>query len=490
MDQTRRSLQDRLDEALLSLGALTSEEKMKARAREICTVYPEHMLLDALVSHLGSANSQLRGGLGLLAQHLPRDKTEHALLRTVLNKHLSSAARLSAVTLLQDYLDRPVQSQFVADIADTDTVVLNSMQEAFATRSQYPGVLIEYTQQFAQLDLDHRTYVLGLLSRVPPTDAAELLRFMAYHRTDGVAAAALDRLGTMASAEAEKALYILSQTLFLDVEQMQTARTYLRRKRFQGTSLFVPPPLPDDARAMPLGFTPRGGLLVQLAIPSTASRLLLEYDRNAGIRRLQPVAMASQNPETGTGIKLLGKTGQENLATAADPDGTLLAFCQWHLSFTLALVPDADPSQPYPEDFQMWAPLLWQWQPPDVPPALRELFEADVGQSSTPHELAQAFARHSLVQEMPWSTHAWLHRQVAGTVHAPSELDKTTDPMYQYFVWWLQTASAMHLLANDPAGSETLVQAATLLATNTEGAALFLDEISHLLRSEYSRQDT
>lgn len=497
MDPTRRSLRDRLDEALHALGALASEDEMRARAREICDAYPEHLVLNALVSHLDGAHSRLRGGLGLLAQHLPRDKAEKALLRTVLNKRLSSTARLSAVTILQDYLERPVQSQFVADIADTDAVVLTSMKEAFAARDRYPGVLIEYTQQFAQLDPSHRTYVLGLLPRVPVTDAVELLRFMAYHRTASVVSAALHELEAMTGEEAEQTLYILSQTLYLDPEHRQTARTLLRRKRIRGESHFTPPPLSAGAHAMPLGFTQAGGLLVQFVIPQAAFPLLLEYDRKVGIRRMQPVAMASHAPATGMWGKYIGKQGPGHIVAAADPDGTRLAFFRWHLSFTLAQVGGAVPHQPYPEDFQIWAPLLWQWQPPDVASDILALFESGAGQTHTsPDALAREFDRHSLVGEMPGNTQAWLLRQASRTDRESRATGKsvrmadTDDPMYRYFIWWLQTASAIHLQAQDSIRSQTLSQAAALLATYPEGAATFFGEIHSLLGAEHDSRES
>ncbi len=495
MAQTRRSLRERLDADLQALGSLTTEDALRTRCHELHARYPEHLLLDALISHLDSSNSQLRGGLGLLAQLLPRDRTVQALLRVVPNRHLSATARLSAVTILQDYLERPVQSQFVADIADTDAVVLASMREAFAARAQYPGVLLEYTQQFAELAPSHQTYVLGLLSQIPPADAAELLRIMAYHRTGQVAATALEHLGAMAGAEAEQALYVLSQTLFLDPGPRQTALTQLRRKRFRGASLFTPPPRPHELHAMPLGFTPRGGLLVHFAIPATSCHVLMEYDRHMGIRDMQRIAETRSLPEV---KKLGGLSNSHPIVAAADPKGTHFAFFQWHLSWTLAQVTRVAPDQPYPEGFQILAPLLWSWQLPDVSSAMLALFETAANPATLlPIDLAHAVAQTDLCQELPQSARDWLWHQTDVDVTADTHLSDLpgsaidpVDPMYQYWIWWLQTAAAIHRQTDDHAGSTHLAQAAALLATDHQGAASFFQALKQHLLSDHTHQAT
>ncbi len=497
MAQTRQSLRDRIDASLLSLGTLTAEGEMRARAEEICEAYPEDLLLDGLASHLDNENSQLRGGLGLLAQLLPRAKTEQALLRVVLNKRLSATARLSAVTILQDFLDRPVQSQFIADIADTDAVVLASMQEALAARDRFPGVLIEYTQQFAQLDPDHRTYVLGLLSRVSPADAAELLRFMAYHRTGEVAEAALKRLAEMTEEEAALALYILSQTLYLDPDRMQKARALVRRKRFSGENPFAPLPIPEGAHAMPLGFSPQGGLMLQLTIPTASQHLLLEYDCHAGIRNMQQLAMEPRSSKFSRQGQKVGENGTWSIVVAADPDGSRFAFFLWHLSFTLSLGTGDDSDRQYPAGFQILAPHLWRWQPAELPPNLRSLFETEADLSVTsPHDLANKFIRHELIQELPEIARAWFHQHVDGNLSDVTSGDlggspvNTADPMYKYFTWWSQTTAAIHLQSGDSAGSQYLAQAATLFATKPQDAATFCQEICHLLNTDNNLPET
>lgn len=322
---------------------------MRDAAERLVREFPAPVLLAALIQALPEADSQLQGALGLVAQRLPAPLTEERLLQQALNKSLPAEARFSAVTLLQDYLQRPVDPAFVQDIADVDSVVLSSMQDAFAARERFPGVLIEYTDQFSSLETGHRAYVLDLLRHVNPADAAELLRTMAHSANREVGRQALDALSRLEGRAAVETAYILSQSLYLDPELSGMARGQLRRRRLAGNR-FVPPTAPHAALARFLGLDAEGTAHWYLAHDALPFGLLVGYGFRQGVRRLQQIPHGSD-------------MGSWQDARRQYPE-VRYDWARWHISDTLSRFPPLDPQAVYLDTYQVLGPELWRWEPP------------------------------------------------------------------------------------------------------------------------------
>ena len=349
MDSPRLSLEDRISRALLDLGTASSLKEMEEKVAVLSRSYPAAVLLDALVKVLPDADSQLQGGLGLLAQQLPRQVTEEKLLQQVLNGSLTAHVRFSAVTILQDYLERPVDPRFVSDISDVDSVILASMQDAFRARSKYPGVLVEYTEQFSRLEFQHRQYVLDLLQHVKIEDATDLLQTMAYSQNPEVGQQALDALSTLKGGAGEQILYVLSQSLYLDTDLADTARRLLRKLRILGNR-HSPPPLPRDSLARFLGFHKDGVAHWYLSNEALPYGLMVGYGFRQGVQSVQ------KTPHTSV---LAG--GQQSSQSSSE---CKLDWVRWHLSYTLSRFPPEHRQQGYPEMYQLLAADIWQWEPP------------------------------------------------------------------------------------------------------------------------------
>ncbi len=383
MPAHRQSFADRVASALRALGSATSQRDMTNQVEALLQSYPAPVLLTALLQLLPEADSQLQGGLGLLAQRLPRPVTEERLLQQVLNKDLSAQTRFSAVTILQDFLHRPVDPGFVQDISDVDSVILSSMQDAFAARSRFPGVLIEYTEQFSQLESQHRTYVLDLLHHVRVEDAAELLQTMAYSPNREVGQQALEALATLDANSGERVLYILSQSLYLDPELSGSARQRLRKMRLQG-GRYAPPALPPNALARFLGFDKGGVAHWYLAHDAQPYGLLVGYGFRQGVQHLQKIPHGSD-------------WNDWQPPRARHPE-CRYDWARWHLSDTLSRFPPVSPTATYPESYQLLAAELWKWQPPSEGAAALDMIRRSAPLNPAdlmPASLATAIARLS-----------------------------------------------------------------------------------------------
>lgn len=463
MEQERQSLAQRVTAALSELNGCQTRLEMQAQARRIQSVFPAALILDAVVKALPAANGRLRGGLGLLAQLLPREQAEQALLRVVLNKRFSSHARLSAVTILQDYLDRPVEQAFIQDIADSESVILTSMREALAARAEYPAVLVEYASQFAQLETGHRRWVLRLLHRLPEDDAAALLYAMAFNRAANVAADAIEFLESLSSPRAQKTLYVLSQSLYKDPALEAKARGGLRRLRLRGEDSFWPQAAPTDAQARFLGFAPEGTLNVALSFPRQAFELHIGYDAAAGITSMQkrPYAASAVPSQTVASVSLASDSPGAN-------DRVLpLDWIRWHLSHTLASRPAPDDSGPYLDMYQALASELWSWQMPEVPSRVSRLLRDDDRQAPEEPSVVYQGIRDLPPTQLLRQLLAWRSaKPTRGRNDALAERD--------YVVWWLQAKALLDLAARNENAAQRWAQAARLAAQDSPAAEEFM----------------
>ena len=458
MEQERQSLAQRVTAALSELNDCQSRPEMQAQARRIQSAFPAALILDAVVKALPTANGRLRGGLGLLVQLLPRDQAERILLRAVLNKRFSSHARLSAVTILQDYLDRPVEQAFIQDIADSESVILTSMREALAARAEYPAVLVEYASQFAQLETGHRRWVLRLLHRLPEDDAAALLHAMAFSRVANVAADAIEFLESLPSPHAQKTLYVLSQSLYKDPALEAKARGGLRRLRLRGGDSFWPPASPTDAQARFLGFAPEGAMHVELSFPRQAFDLRIGYDAAAGIASMQ------KRPYAAAAVPAVSPAS----AWPGANDRVLpWDWIRWHISHTLASKPASDDSGPYLDMYQALASELWSWQMPEVPSRVSRLLRDDDRQA--PEEPSVVYQS---IRDLPPTQ---LLRQLLARRRAkPARGRNAALAERGYVVWWLQAKALLDLAARNENAAQRWAQAARLAAQNSPAAEEFM----------------
>ncbi|MCX7671409.1 MAG: hypothetical protein N2439_15235 [Anaerolineae bacterium] len=190
-------------------------------------------ILPVFLARLATEDPHVRGGLGLLAQQMDRDVVVPALKGVLRASGHSLPTRTTALTLLERYLDEPVEESLLAVAADPDSVARQSLRELIQAMDRNPAAVIEYLTQLAQQPAD----TPGLLMRalpalMPHPHLITLLRMFAQGEDVRLAQQALEQLGRTRTAEALLAL--ISLTAMLPADLRPVAERNLRKVRMSG----------------------------------------------------------------------------------------------------------------------------------------------------------------------------------------------------------------------------------------------------------------
>ncbi|MGC8782511.1 MAG: hypothetical protein ACP5UQ_16745, partial [Anaerolineae bacterium] len=152
-------------------------------------------ILPVFLARLATEDPHVRGGLGLLVQQMDRDVIVPAL-KDVLRAHdHSEQARVTALTLLERYLDEQVEEGLVAAAGDPDDVARQSLRELIHAMDHNPAAVIEYLTQLAQQPADTPGLLMRALpSLMPLPHLITLLRMLAQGEDARLAQQALEQL--------------------------------------------------------------------------------------------------------------------------------------------------------------------------------------------------------------------------------------------------------------------------------------------------------
>ena len=92
----------------LDLAATNSQAALTQGVQRMVEQYSGEVLLAAVLRHLGTSSSQLRGGLGQLCALLPLEDTATALRGVAGNRGKNPQERTTAALILERYLEQPV----------------------------------------------------------------------------------------------------------------------------------------------------------------------------------------------------------------------------------------------------------------------------------------------------------------------------------------------------------------------------------------------
>ena len=228
-----------LEIAFNELSEITNPELLAKRAQAIARRGDK--VLPMLLSLLDTDDPQLRGGLGQVATNLERDRVVPAL-RAVARSHArSDQARLSALTILDRFLDEPIDDALLSNLQDPEDVALQSVRELIHAMETDQFAIIEYLDQLSEQPPEVTDMILGAVPRLPPNPhLVTLLRMFAQEENPTLAEAALDQLSRTRSIEAAQALTSLMKTL--PPRQATLAERGLRKLRMRG----VPEPDSSD----------------------------------------------------------------------------------------------------------------------------------------------------------------------------------------------------------------------------------------------------
>jgi hypothetical protein len=201
-----------LEAAFAALAGATSVEEV-ARHADAIAGYGS-AALPGLIARLDTDDPTLRGGLAQVARRLDREAVVAALREVASVRNRSDRTRLSALTILDRYLDEPADDSLMAGLQDSDSVALRSLNELIAAMAEDETAVIEYLVQLATQPLEVLGIILDAVPRLPPHPyLVTLLRMIAQGESPSEARTAIEQLGRLRMPEALSALDALTMTL-------------------------------------------------------------------------------------------------------------------------------------------------------------------------------------------------------------------------------------------------------------------------------------
>jgi hypothetical protein len=201
-----------LEQAFAELGRLTEPAAVQRQAQTIAEY--GSAALQHLLTLLDTPDPQLRGGLGQVARHLPREQAVSALRSVVRDHERSDQARLAAVTLLERFLGESIDSTLIGNLGSSDVAARQSLRELIAAMDEEPLSVLEYLEQLGQQPAEVVDMVLDALPAVEPSPhLATLLRMLAQGENISLAGRAVDELIRLRTPAAARALASLVPNL-------------------------------------------------------------------------------------------------------------------------------------------------------------------------------------------------------------------------------------------------------------------------------------
>jgi hypothetical protein len=397
------NLQERraLEQAVQGLANTENELQQAEAARQIVHQFPADALLPALLKHLETADSQLRGGLGHLAALLPQEEITGALRSVAGDKRRNPLARMTAVAIAQRFLGVEFPATLTHDLSDANDAAFQSLLDALQEAKRNRHVLLEYVEQMRGMGEEIAFLVMDALGRVPPGERVELLRLMAQDERPAVAKAALSVLETLGSSEAglQVARAIHTLPFVLPGELATLAERSGRKLRMAGRR-YDPPPA-AGWRALLSPADPNGSQSVWLLhLPATGSGhgvlLGVTVNLGAGIVRFfcsEKVDKALMPAQRNVGelLSVENDAGAPSVVLEAP-----FAYGCWLVLGAIRTHLAADRPQPLPGELQLYNDHFTQFAAPQVDDALLHCWQSKPLASGPLNDEAMASATATL----------------------------------------------------------------------------------------------
>lgn len=398
-----------LEQAIADLAQTNNELELTEAARQIAHNFPLELVLNTLLKHLDTPNSQVRGGLGHLAALLPSEAVTPVLRNAVANRQNSPQARFTALTIAQRFLGVELPTTLTDDIHNSDDVALQSLREAIDEGRRNRHILIEYVTQMQQHDEEIAFMVLQALERIAPVEQVELLRLLGQDSRSRVAKAALGRLERLAATESKalQALYTLQFTLPSELSSQVTRMV----RKLQFTGKRYSPVSATGWRALLGPAEPNGSQTVWFIKPPTppAPGALLSFSLNLGAGLLQFFASDAMDASMLPDPRPIGQ-----LVAVTTDRGASTVLLEVPFDYGRWLVATALPAhyanatnpatQALPPEYTLYNDLLWQFDPPQVEESVQAYFMAaepgkTPGDNTHLSEYAQQLFAHPVMEQ-------------------------------------------------------------------------------------------
>lgn len=361
------TFQDRLalGTAMKSLAQTTTATEVRQRAAEIAAKFGDRAL-PALLGHLNTTDPQMRGGLGMLAAMLDYEKTTVALRAAARNRALDDQARLTAITILDRYLNISPDEDMYHGMGAPEESALRSLREALADRQTDPLVLVEYFRQLERQPLDVQLTMARAARRMDATEAVPMLRMFAQVPTHLIAQESLQALGVLATPEAAAALHSLIPTLRPDLRHM--AERALQKLRLRGVPApaLQPPALGFRCLATPPDS--RGGQYLVFIVPAEGDTptLVMRLAINPTSGLVEATASAVESPEDLPEALAVGAV-HSSLQDLGHSLWLEAPYDYGRQRAQACLAVSLEQAQPLPYAYRYLNWALWQWTPPPPP---------------------------------------------------------------------------------------------------------------------------
>lgn len=349
-----------MDAAVRSLGETSGDWELRQAALEIAQRYGDKVL-PALLAALDTANPQLRGGLGHLAKRLDKDAAVAALRAAALNRGLSDQARLTAITILERFLEVAPDDAMYAGMAAPEQLALHSLREVLADAQSDPMVLVEYFRQLEAEPPDVQLTMARAARLLEGAQGVELLSMFAQGAVQSAALEALQTLGMIADPAAAAALQGITPSL--PPELRRQAERALQKLRLRGVAVPAQDAPPEEARCLASAVNGEGQQMLWFFLPQADGadgdvlETLISQQQGivaaAGRRAVEADAL----PERQAPGALLQGGGDQPLLLEAGID-----YGRRRLLAALARTWAAE--QPTPLPYRLLGPQLWRWTRP------------------------------------------------------------------------------------------------------------------------------
>lgn len=380
------TFQDRLalDTAMKSLAQTSTAAEIRQRAAAIAAQFGDRAL-PALLGHLNTTDPQMRGGLGMLAAMLDYEKTTAALRAAARNRALDDQARLTAITILDRYLNIPPDDDMYHGMGAPEESALRSLREVLADRQTDPLVLVEYFRQLERQPLDVQLTMARAARRLDAAQAVPMLRMFAQAPTHLIAQESLQALGVLATPEAAAALHSLIPTLRPDLRFM--AERAFQKLRLRGVA--APPvqsPTPGF-RCLAAPPDSRGGQQLVFILPASGetSSLVLRLAINPIGGLVEAAASAVESPSDLPEALAVGAV-HSSLHDLGHSLWLEAPYDYGRRRAQTCLAVSLEQAQPLPFAYRYLNWALWQWTPPaldtvslDVTPAGKPVLDKLLG---------------------------------------------------------------------------------------------------------------
>ncbi len=351
-----------MDAAVRSLGDTSGDWELRQRAVDIAQRYGDKVL-PALIAALDTSNPQLRGGLGHLAKRLDKDAAVTALRSAALNRGLPDQARLTAITILERFLEVPPDDAMYAGMAAPEQLALRSLQEVLADAQSDRMVLVEYFRQLGQEPPDVQLTMVRAARLLEGAEGVELLSMFAQETAQPVAVEALQTLGMIADPAAAAALQGVTPSL--PPELRRQAERALQKLRLRGVAVprFSAPP--DEARCLASPISGDGYQALWFFLPPSNG------DNGAVLEVLvsQQQGLAAAAGRRGVEAETLPERQKPGTVLQSSAEQPLLleaGFDYGRRRLLAALPRNWAAEQPTPLPYRLLGPQLWRWAKPEA----------------------------------------------------------------------------------------------------------------------------